>query len=180
MQFQKLGTLAERSRQAAGHTRHTTSPLMQRNTVHGGRRWATNGDRMTDSIARLNPPTLPDAGRVGYSQISIVKPGRMAYISGQVAWQPNGDAVPDSLSEQMRLVSANAKAALSAIGAAAQDIVMARIYVVNLTSERLEEVMPPFLATFDGAQPCVTGVGVQALAGPDLQVEMELVVRLPD
>lgn len=135
---------------------------------------------MTKSITRLNPSTLPDSSKEGYSQISIVKPGRMAYISGQVAWQPNGEAVPDRLSEQMKLVSANAKAALSAIGATAEDIVLARIYVVNLTPERLEEVMPPFLATFDGAQPCVTGVGVQALAYPDLQVEMELVVRLPD
>jgi enamine deaminase RidA (YjgF/YER057c/UK114 family) len=135
---------------------------------------------MKDSITRLNPSTLPDASKEGYSQISIVKPGRMAYISGQVAWRPNGEAVPDSLSEQMRLVSANAKAALSAIGAVARDIVIARIYVVNLTPERLEEIMPPFLATFEGAQPCVTGVGVQALAGPELQVEMELVVRLPD
>ena len=135
---------------------------------------------MTDSIVRLNPATLPDAGKAGYSQISIVKPGRMAYISGQVAWRPDGEAVPESLSEQMKLVSANAKTALAAIGAAPQDVVMARIYVVNLTPERLEEVMPPFLATFDGTQPCVTGVGVQALAGSDLQVEMELVVRLPD
>lgn len=135
---------------------------------------------MTHAITRLNPSTLADTGHVGYSQISIVKPGRMAYISGQVAWRPNGEAVPDSLSEQMILVSANAKAALAAIGATPHDIVIARIYVVNLTPERLEEVMPPFLATFAGAQPCVTGVGVQALAGPDLQVEMELVVRLPD
>ena len=135
---------------------------------------------MTDSLARLNPTTLPDASQMGYSQITIVKPGRMAYVSGQVAWQPDGEAAPDSLSAQMKLVSTHAKAALSALGAAAQDIVIARIYVVNLTPERLEEVMPPFLATFDGAQPCITGVGVQALASPDLQVEMELVVRLPD
>jgi len=104
----------------------------------------------------------------------------MAYISGQVAWQPNGEAVPETLAGQMRIVSANAKAALIAIGATAHDIVLARVYVVNLTPQRLDEVMPPFLATFDGAQPCVTGVGVQALAEPELQVEMELVVRLPD
>lgn len=135
---------------------------------------------MKNAITRLNPASLPNAGNVGYSQISIVEPGRLAYISGQVAWRPNGEAVPDSLSEQMILVSANAKAALAAVGAAAQDIVIARIYVVNLTPERLEEVMPPFLATFGGSQPCVTGVGVQALAGPELQVEMELLVRLPD
>jgi enamine deaminase RidA (YjgF/YER057c/UK114 family) len=117
---------------------------------------------------------------MGYSQISIVAPGRMAYISGQVAWRPNGEAVPDSLVEQMCIVSLNAKAALAAVGAGPQDVVIARIYMVDLTPERLEEVMPPFLATFEGAQPCVTGVGVAALAAPDLQVEMELVVRLPD
>lgn len=135
---------------------------------------------MTDSIIRLNPSTLPDAGKVGYSQISIVEPGRMAYISGQVAWLPNGESAPDSLSEQMELVSANAKAALAAIGATPQHIVMARIYVVNLNPDRLDQVMPRFMAMFEGAQPCVTGVGVQALASPDLQVEMELIVRLPD
>ncbi len=135
---------------------------------------------MTTSIVRLNPPTLPDAGAMGYSQISIVEPGRMAYISGQVAWRPNGEAAPESLTEQMQIVSINARAALEAVGAAPQDVVIARIYLVDLTPERLAALMPPFLATFEGAQPSVTGVGVEALAGPDLQVEMELVVRLPD
>lgn len=135
---------------------------------------------MEKPITRLNPPTLPNSGEVGYSQISIVEPGRMAYISGQVAWQVDGEPVPKRLAEQMVIVSANAKAALNALGATAQDIVIARVYVVDLTPERMEEVMPPFLATFEGAQPCVTGLGVAALASPELQVEMELVVRLPN
>ncbi|HBT82476.1 MAG TPA: RidA family protein [Desulfuromonas sp.] len=135
---------------------------------------------MTKPIVRLNPSTLPNAGEMGYSQISIVEPGRMAYISGQVAWRPNGEPVPENLADQMNIVSLNVKAALAALGATPHDVVIARIYMVNLTPERLEELMPPFLATFEGAQPCVTGVGVDALAAPDLQVEMELVVRLPD
>lgn len=135
---------------------------------------------MKNTIIRLNPPTLPNAGEMGYSQISIVEPGRMAYISGQVAWRPNGEAVPESLAEQMRIVLANVRAALAAVGAGPRDVVIARLYVVDLTPERLEEIMPGFLTAFEGAQPCVTGVGVQALAAPDLQVEMELVVRLPD
>lgn len=83
---------------------------------------------MTNSIVRLNPLTLPNAGEMGYSQISIVEPGRMAYISGQVAWRPNGEAVPESLAEQMGVVSVNAKAALDAVGAAPHDVVIARIY----------------------------------------------------
>lgn len=135
---------------------------------------------MKEPITRLNPSTLPDAGKMGYSQISIVEPGRMAYISGQVAWRPNGEPPPENLIEQMKIVSVNAKAALNAVGASPADVVIARIYMVNLTPERLEAVMPAFLATFEGAQPCVTGVGVAALAASDLQIEMELVVRLPN
>lgn len=39
--------------------------------------------------------------------------------------------------------------------------------------------MPRLLAFFDGAQPSLTSVGVVALAAPGLQLEMEMVVRLP-
>jgi enamine deaminase RidA (YjgF/YER057c/UK114 family) len=135
---------------------------------------------MTQPLVRLNPPSLPDAGKIGYSQITVLEPGRMAYVSGQVAWRPNGEPVPGTLAGQMEIVATNAKAALDAIGATPHDVVMARVYIVDLTPERLEALMPPFLSVFDGAQPCVTGIGVAALAAPDLQVEMELVVRLPD
>ncbi len=135
---------------------------------------------MTQFITRLNPPSLPDAGAIGYSQISIVEPGRLAYISGQVAWRAGGETVPENLAEQTKLASNNAKAALDAIGATPQDIVMARVYVVDLTPERMEEAVPHLMAMFDGTQPSLTGIGVAALAAPELQVEIELVVRIPD
>ncbi len=135
---------------------------------------------MKQAIIRLNPPELPDTSAIGYSQISVVEPGRMAYISGQVAWRASGEPVPANLGEQMAIVSANARTALKSIGATPDNIVVARVYVVDLTPERLEALMPPLLHTFDGAQPCITGVGVSALAAPELQVELELVVRLPD
>ena len=64
-----------------------------------------------DPITRLNPSTLPNAAELGYSQISIVPPGRMAYVSGQVAWRPGGEPAPAGLVEQMRVVAGNAKAA---------------------------------------------------------------------
>ncbi|MDK1388582.1 RidA family protein [Sinorhizobium sp. 8-89] len=134
---------------------------------------------MAQSLTRLNPPTLPDAGALGYSQITTVEPGRLAFISGQVAWRPGGEPAPDSLAEQAELVAANAKAALDAIGASPEDLVMVRVYMVDLTPGRIEEVMPHLTAMFAGAQPSLTGIGVAALAAPDLQLEMEMVVRLP-
>ncbi|MBP1887644.1 RidA family protein [Sinorhizobium mexicanum] len=134
---------------------------------------------MAQSLTRLNPPALPDAAALGYSQITTVEPGRLAFVSGQVAWRPDGKPAPDGLAEQAELVVANAKAALDAIGASPEDLVMVRVYMVDLTPGRIEELMPYLSALFDGAQPSLTGVGVAALAAPDLQLEMEMIVRLP-
>lgn len=133
---------------------------------------------MAPSLTHLNPASLPDASAFGYSQITIMEPGKLAFISGQVAWQANGEPVPDSLAGQAELAVKNAKAALDAVGALPEDLVMVRIYMVDLTPERIEELMPHLLAMFDGAQPSLTGVGVAALAGPELQLEIEMIARL--
>jgi enamine deaminase RidA (YjgF/YER057c/UK114 family) len=141
--------------------------------------WKQSEKFMTNFITRMNPSTLPDAGAAGYSQISIAEPGRLAFISGQVAWTPAGEAVPTTLSGQAEIVVRNVRATLEAIGATPHDIVIARCYLTNLTPERLEELWPHVHALFDGAQPSLTGIGVAALAGPELQLEIEMTVRLP-
>ena len=135
---------------------------------------------MVQAVSRLNPPSMPNSLELGYSQISIVEPGRMAYVSGQVAVSPDGDPVPDDLVAQTRLAARNARAALDALGASPEDIAILRCFMTDLNSETLAQVFPPILELFDGAQPSITGVGVAALAGPDLKRELELTVRLPD
>lgn len=134
---------------------------------------------MTQPLVRLNPPALPDAGAMGYSQITIVEPGRLAFISGQVAWQPGGEPAPKTFMAQAELVVRNVRAALDAVGASPADLVMMRAYIVDLTPERLEQLWSLVLAFLDGTQPCVTGIGVAALAAPDLLLEIEMTVRLP-
>ncbi len=134
---------------------------------------------MSQFIKRLNPPTMPDASAMGYSQISVVEPGRMAYVSGQVAWHPDGRPTPKELVSQARVAAKNAKAALDALDATPADIVILRCFMTDLNSETLEEVFPTILELFDGEKPCITGVGVASLAAPDLKIELELTVRLP-
>ncbi|MDX8354517.1 RidA family protein [Cognatiyoonia sp. IB215182] len=128
----------------------------------------------------MNPPTLPNAAEMGYSQISVVEPGRLAFVSGQVAQPAGGGDVPSSLTDQAKLVVKNAKAALDALGATPHDVAMVRIYMVDLTDARQQEMFPYLIEMFDGAQPSVTGIGVAALASPDYQVEVEMIARLPD
>mgnify|MGYP000105687846 CR=1 FL=1 len=134
----------------------------------------------TIPLTHLNPSTLPDASAFGHSQITIMQPGALAFISGQVAWQLGGRPVPSDLAEQAMLVRDNARSALAAAGVEPVHLVMVRVYVVDLTPERLQLVMPVLLDLLEGARPSLTGIGVAALAGPDLQLEIEMIARVPD
>ncbi|WP_299401932.1 RidA family protein [uncultured Roseobacter sp.] len=133
---------------------------------------------MSASIDRMNPPALPDAGKVGYSQISIAHPGPLAFVSGQVAWRPDGTTAPGSLAEQTAIVVTNLQGALDALQASTDDIVQMRIYMTDLRPETQEIAMAELMRFLDGAQPSLTGIGVAALAGPELQIEVEMVVQV--
>lgn len=130
-------------------------------------------------VTRRNPPTLWDSTANGHSQISIAEAGRLAFLSGQIAVPPDGGATPGDLAGQARMVAANLSAALDDLGASARDVVLLRIYVVDATKERFGEAASPILEMLKGEQPSVTAIGVQALYASELQLEVEMVVRLP-
>lgn len=134
---------------------------------------------MSLPLKRMNPQALPDAGKVGYSQISIIQPGQLAFVSGQVAWRADGGSVPGALAEQTAIVIENLQGALTALGANPLDIVQMRIYMTDLTSKTQEVAMTQIMEFLAGAQPSLTGVGVTALASPDLQIEVEMIVQVP-
>jgi enamine deaminase RidA (YjgF/YER057c/UK114 family) len=133
---------------------------------------------MPSTVTRLNPNTLPDAGKAGYSQISIVDPSRLAFVSGQVAWTVEGGESPGTIEAQTAIVVRNLQAALDALNSEPHDIVQMRIYVVDLTPETQGIAMGQIGAFLNGAQPSLTGIGVSALAGPGLKIEVEMVVRV--
>ncbi len=121
---------------------------------------------------------MPDAGKAGYSQISVVDASRLAFVSGQVAWRADGGAVPDTLAGQMPVVIDNLQSALAAIGADTCDIAQMRVYMVDLTPDSVDVAMTMIATFLGGVQPSLTGVGVAALASPELLVEIEMVVRI--
>lgn len=132
---------------------------------------------MSKSISRLNPKTLPDAASIGYSQISIADPTRLAFVSGQVAWSRDGGVVPDRLEEQTKQVLKNLSFALDALAATTEDIVQMRIYMTDFNDDTMAEAMGQIVAFLNGSQPSLTGVGVSKLAAPELQIEVEMVVH---
>jgi enamine deaminase RidA (YjgF/YER057c/UK114 family) len=130
-------------------------------------------------VSRRNPSTLWDMASGGYSQISVAEPGRLAFLSGQVAWRPSGEAAPKDLAGQAKIATANLAAALKELEASEQDIVMLRVYVVDATTDAFLQVMAALSGLVGEAKPSITTIGVQALYSPDILVEIEMTVRVP-
>jgi enamine deaminase RidA (YjgF/YER057c/UK114 family) len=130
-------------------------------------------------VRRRNPATMWDMAALGYSHISVAEPGRLAFLSGQIATRPGGADIPEDLAGQARLATASLAAALVDLEATAQDIVMVRVYVVNATTEAFGQAMTPLRGLFGDAMPSITTIGVQALYRPEFKVEIEMVVRVP-
>jgi enamine deaminase RidA (YjgF/YER057c/UK114 family) len=135
--------------------------------------------RTSARVSRRNPATMWDMAALGYSHISVAEPGRLAFLSGQIAVMPGNGEVPKDLAGQAKLATASLAAALKDLEATAQDIVMLRVYVVNATSEAFGQAVTPLRELLGEAMPSVTTIGVQALYKPELKVEIEMVVRLP-
>jgi enamine deaminase RidA (YjgF/YER057c/UK114 family) len=131
------------------------------------------------TVRRHNPPTIWDMASGGYSQISVAEPGRLAFLSGQVGWLPSGGDAPNDVAGQARIATANLAAALTELGASGEDIVILRVYVVNATTEKFQQVQTLLDELKGDGMPSITTIGVQALYSPDILVEIEMVVRVP-
>ncbi len=72
----------------------------------------------------------------GYTHVVIAQPGKLIYVSGQVALNAAGEVVgKDDLRAQTTQVMENLKTALAAAGATPEDIVKVNYYVVNLKAD---------------------------------------------
>jgi enamine deaminase RidA (YjgF/YER057c/UK114 family) len=132
--------------------------------------------RPSAAVSRRNPKTMASGG---WSHISVAEPGRLAFLSGQIAAAPGGEDVPKDLAGQAKLATASLAAALKELEASARDIVMLRVYVVNATTEAFQQVLTALRELLGDAMPSITTIGVQALYTPEIKVEIEMVVRLP-
>jgi enamine deaminase RidA (YjgF/YER057c/UK114 family) len=71
---------------------------------------------MTDRLRYVNPEALHQP--IGYTHVVEVQPGRIAYISGQVAFSKAGELVGEGdIVTQTRQVFENLKDALAALNA---------------------------------------------------------------
>jgi enamine deaminase RidA (YjgF/YER057c/UK114 family) len=123
-----------------------------------------------DAPQAINPPELPPAH--GYSHVVVAPPGRMVWISGQVAMNREGTVVGEGdFRAQCVQVFENLRIALRSAGLDFRDLVRTDMYVTDLGHlDVLREVRAHYLPA--DAPATSTLVKVDALFRPELMIEV--------
>jgi len=136
---------------------------------------------MTDNLRHINPPTLTNSLVVGYSQVVAAR-GQMVFIAGQVGWDATGK-MATGFDAEVRQALENVKLALAAAGATTKHVTQVRYFLVGLTRERIETLSKALrdVSMWDWTKPPAgTLVGVEKLARPEFNIEIELMAVIPD
>lgn len=130
------------------------------------------------SITLINPDALPQVDV--YRQVSVARGSRLVFVAGQVARDAEGNPIGErDLAAQVEQAQLNVTAALVAAGASFGDVAKLTVYVVAWSPDKMAGIMEGMsrAAAQLGVEllplPPVTLVGVEALAEPDLLVEIE-------
>ncbi len=127
-------------------------------------------------IQRMNPAGLSTP--TGYSHVVSATGGRTIYVSGQVAFDAQGQLVgKGDLAAQTRQVFANLETALKAAGATFDDVVKTNYYMLDAAQVAVvREIRSKY---FTRELPASTLVEVRRLANPDFLIEIEVVAIVP-
>jgi enamine deaminase RidA (YjgF/YER057c/UK114 family) len=123
----------------------------------------------------LSPLLLFDSKQFGFSQVVISDPGKMVFISGQVAWDDKLKIIgKKDLAMQTQKSLDNIKIAIEAAGGTLDDIVMLRIYKVNYRKKD-GAIISQILKNNFGVEnpPASTWLNVKGLANKKFMIEIE-------
>ncbi len=115
---------------------------------------------------------------------AVVATGKLAFVAGQVALDAEGQLVgAGDLAAQTAQALRNLETVLGELGAAWTDVVRMNWYLVDATQiQTIRDVLEEFLrpALGERSNPASTLIQAAALFRPDVLVEVDAVVTLPD
>jgi enamine deaminase RidA (YjgF/YER057c/UK114 family) len=125
----------------------------------------------------LNPEGLP-VPRGSYSLVAISQPGRMVFIAGQTASNPEGNVVGiGDVRAQTRYIIEKIQRAVEAAGGTINDVVALSVFTTDVRYHRdINEVRREVLGS---NFPTSTMVQVVALARPELLLEINAIAVIP-
>ena len=133
-------------------------------------------------ITLVNPAGLPEVDL--YRQVAVATGSKLVFMAGQVARDAEGNRIGEGdYAAQVEQCYLNVGTALAAAGATFDDVVKLTVYIVDFTPDKMplfsEGIARAFAKLGTDALPPLTGIGVAALAEPDMLVEVEATAVLP-
>lgn len=123
----------------------------------------------------VNPRELFNSTQYGFSQVVVSHPGKLIFISGQVAWDRDLHLVGENnLEIQTEKAMDNLKVAMESVGGTLENIMMLRIYKVDFKPED-GQIITSVLKKHFGTNnpPASTWLNVKGLANEGFLVEIE-------
>ena len=127
-----------------------------------------------------NPDAVSKPG--AYTHVVEATGSRIVFISGQVALDKDGNVVgAGDLGKQAEQVFQNLQACLASAGATFADVTKMTTFIVGYQAARDRAVLGAVREKYlsGGNPPASTLLGVQALASPDIMIEIEATAVLP-
>jgi enamine deaminase RidA (YjgF/YER057c/UK114 family) len=122
----------------------------------------------------INPDDL--ATPQTYSHVVTASGGRMVFVAGQVAEDPDGNLVgPGDLAAQARRAFENLGRALAAGGARPDQVAKLTIFVPGFRPEHIPVIEAGRQAAFGDHKPADALVGVETLADPGWLIEVDAI-----
>lgn len=113
------------------------------------------------------------------SHAVVVPEAHLVYLSGQVAWDADGEIVGvGDHGAQTEQIVRNIDVALAAAGTDRSRVVKETLYVASYTAEAASSIMSALRAGATSPPPAQTLVGVAALFDPKILVEIDIVALL--
>ncbi len=130
------------------------------------------------SIEHVNPPEL--ARPSGFSHATVAS-GRVVFLAGQTALDPDGSIVGESVVEQFEQALSNLLTALRAAGGDPEHLASLTIYIVDMDDYRSHagEIGGVWRRLVGDAYPAMAGIGVSRLWDVRALVEVQGFAVLP-
>ena len=133
------------------------------------------------SIQKINPPTLLKFD--GLAQVVVAAGGgSTVYIAGQSACTNTFELVgAGDYRAQATQALHNLRTAVEAAGGTVENIVSSTVYIKGLNGQASEQVMAAMATAIDGKPfpaHAFSMIGVEALSGPELLVEISAIAVL--
>jgi len=130
---------------------------------------------MAGQIVQITSPLVPEPPGGIFS--NALKVGDQVFLAGMTATGEDGKAIGGaSAYEQARICFQRITALADAAGGSIADVVKMTVYLTNM--EDRAELLRARQGFFTPPMPCSTLIGVDALARPDLLVEVDATMAL--